>query len=61
MGLHGISKGGDISLSYVSFIQDKVQACVIQNSTVSSVVGEVTYGDSVVGQLDYEIEKVKTR
>ncbi len=61
MGLHGISKGGDLALSYVSFIRDRVKACIVQSSTVSSIWGKTTFGDRVVDKLKFDMGKVKAR
>ena len=49
LGLLGLSKGGDLSLSCASFLpQSKVRAVATVNGFISSAGGITTYGDSTI-------------
>lgn len=61
IGMHGISKGGDITLSCAAFLQDKIKAAVIQNACICSIAGRTSYGGRVVEMLDFHPEKARFR
>ena len=61
IGMHGISKGGDITLSCAAFLKNKIKACVIQNACICSIAGKTTYNGNVVEMLEFNPEKVHFR
>ena len=61
VGMHGISKGGDITLSCAAFLKDKIKAAVIQNACICSIAGKTTYGGHVVEMLDFHPERAHFR
>ncbi len=62
IGVMGVSKGGDLALSCAAFLGDKVKACAVQNSCVSSIITRTTYGDKVVETLPWaDMDKLIVR
>lgn len=61
VGMHGISKGGDITLSCAAFLKAKIKAAVIQNACICSIAGKTSYGGHVVEMLDFHPEKARFR
>lgn len=54
IGVFGLSKGGDLALSCVAFLKDKVKAGLILNACVSSVASSTVYkASNNQGTSDY--------
>ena len=61
VGMHGISKGGDLTLSCAAFLRDKIKAAVIQNACICSIAGKTSYQGRVIEMLDFFPEKARFR
>ena len=61
IGIHGISKGGDITLSCAAFLKDKIKAGVVQNGSICSTGGRTTYNGHVIEMLGLHPEKFRFR
>lgn len=55
VGIIGNSKGGDVALSCVAFLREKIKAAVIINSAIYSVATPTYYKNHTVSILPFEI------